>query len=116
MYSLEIMGPTMLFIGERGFGFRFVDSFSMKLWKLRAKDSIWSEFMYRKYIRYNHPMLVRSQVGSPTWKRLLHIRERAKEYIFWILGDGMLDFWRDKWAAEKSLQDLLGVVVHLPSL
>ena len=88
-------------LGFRSFN-DIVDAFSMKLWwKLRCNDSIWALFMSRKYIRHAHPMDSFSRVGSPTWGRLLQIRHKAEEHIFWQFGQGMVDFWRDKWVTNE---------------
>lgn len=95
-------------VEEGGLGFRSLtdvaDSFAMKLWwKLRLNESIWASYMHLKYIKSYHPMEVQRTVGSSTWTRLLRIRVRAEEHIFWQLGKGMVDFWRDKWATEEPL-------------
>ena len=49
-----------------------------------------------------------SRVGSPTWRRLLQIRHKAEEHIFWQFGQGMVDFWRDKWVTNESLYLVCG--------
>lgn len=31
----------------------------------------------------------------PIWKRIYVVREKAKQYIFWSIGNGNILFWHD---------------------
>nr|XP_027124187.1 uncharacterized protein LOC113740870 [Coffea arabica] len=97
---------------EGGLGFcSFEDrmrAFSCKLWwKLRRKDSAWAEFMHCKYVKGVHPAIARVDRPPASWRRLLEIREFAEKRIRWCLGEGLVDFWQDRWCTEVPLAQLL---------
>lgn len=81
-------------------------AFSFKLWwHLRKQDSVWADFVFSKYIGEQH--LMAANLGNPTWKRLLGIRELAEKGIRWSLGSGLVDLWRDTWCGEALLSQLV---------
>lgn len=93
---------------EGGLGVRdlqhMVDVFSVKLWWwLRQKNSIWAEFMSAKYIKERHPASVEVLRGSPTWRRLVAVRDLAEENLAWCIGEGLVDFWHDRWVGDIPL-------------
>ncbi|XP_027158364.1 uncharacterized protein LOC113759985 [Coffea eugenioides] len=97
---------------EGGLGVRsledMVKAFSHKLWwRLRQRGSLWSDFMYSKYIGDQHPLQVAVTRPTGTWKRLLGIREVAEAQISWSLGPGMVDFWLDTWCELGPLTALV---------
>ncbi|XP_027171434.1 uncharacterized protein LOC113771000 [Coffea eugenioides] len=101
-------------VAEGGLGCRSLDdvvkAFSCKLWwKLRKKDTAWAEFMHYKYIKGSHPALVRVVRPPALWRRLEGIREFAEGRIRWCLGEGLVDFWHDRWCTEEPLASLLDV-------
>lgn len=82
-YSGKLCFPTE----ECGLGFRSSDdmmtAFSCKLWwRLRKNKSVWSEFVFSKYIKELHPSNVHSDRPSWNWRRLLDIRDLVEENIF----------------------------------
>lgn len=66
--------------------------------------------MSQKYLKGEHPTQVHRRIGSSTWKSLLDIRDQAEPNIFWQVGNGFIDFWRDKWVSDEPLQDLCELV------
>ncbi|XP_027169914.1 uncharacterized protein LOC113769603 [Coffea eugenioides] len=99
-------------VEEGGLGFRsFEDvakAFSCKLWwKLREQASIWAEFMHIKYVRGGHPLLVSVDRPSPVWRRLVEVRDLAEGNIRWCLGEGLIDFWQDRWCTDVPLASLV---------
>nr|XP_027077000.1 uncharacterized protein LOC113700749 [Coffea arabica] len=99
-------------VEEGGLGFRsFEDitkAFSCKLWwKLRERASIWAEFMHVKYVRGGHPLLVSVDRPSPVWRRLVEVRGFAEGNIRWCLGEGLVDFWQDRWCTDVPLASLV---------
>lgn len=35
--------------------------------------------------------------SSSTWKRMLQVRHLAKPHIRWVIGEGNIDVYKDKW-------------------
>ncbi|XP_073138489.1 uncharacterized protein [Henckelia pumila] len=79
---------------EGGFGIRrlkdSVTAFSIKLWvQFRSVDSLWSRFLMMRYCKSATPDAVRPMQNiSPTWRRMMKIRDRAEQGIGWRIGDG----------------------------
>ncbi|XP_071902708.1 uncharacterized protein [Coffea arabica] len=99
-------------LGETGLGFRSFDAmvhaFSCKLcWYLRENKTIWPTFMHSKYIKGNHPHLVAVDRPSPVWRRLVQVRDLAERNIQWSLGEGLVDFWHDRWCTDVPLAILV---------
>nr|XP_027099048.1 uncharacterized protein LOC113718336 [Coffea arabica] len=76
-------------------------------WKLRERASIWAEFMHVKYVRGGHPLLVSVDRPSPFWRRLVEVRGFAEGNIRWCLGEGLVDFWQDRWCTDVPLASLV---------
>ncbi|XP_027090403.2 uncharacterized protein [Coffea arabica] len=99
-------------VGEAGLGFCsfevVVDVFSCKLWwYLRENKTIWATYMHSKYIKSNHPSLVAVDCPSAIWHRLAKIRDLAEGNIRWSLGEGLVDFWHDRWCTDVPLAALV---------
>lgn len=72
-----------------------VKTFSCKLWwRLHQHDSIWSEFMFSKYLKVRHPLVAQTYHPIGTWK-LLGIRDMADAQIRYSLEASMVDYWLD---------------------
>ena len=41
--------------------------------------------------------------SSAVWRRLVSIREVAEPNIRWCLGEGLVDFWYDRWLQDDPL-------------
>ena len=85
---------------ERGLGFRSLEdigtAFSSKLWwRMRQRGSIWSDFIFSKYIGDQHPLQVELTRPTGAWKRLIGVRVMADAHITRSLGPGMMNFWLD---------------------
>nr|XP_027101056.1 uncharacterized protein LOC113720378 [Coffea arabica] len=97
---------------EGGLGFRsFKDmarAFAAKLWwRFRSGDSIWAEFMHAKYSNGCHPLAASSVRPSHTWRRLEAIRSLVEPNIRWCVGEGLVDFWKDRWALNEPLEEVV---------
>lgn len=91
---------------EGGLGIRAlsesIQAHSLKLWwRFRTQHSLWSSFLKARYCSSLHPLQVSSR-GSHVWQRLIHARDIAEPYIFWILGRGDCSIWYDKWVLGPS--------------
>nr|XP_027103148.1 uncharacterized protein LOC113724443 [Coffea arabica] len=101
-------------VQEGGLGVRsFRDSaraFACKSWwQLRKNDSLWADFMHKKYIKGTHPSIAAVDRPPASWRRLLAVREFAESQIRWCLGKGFVDFWYDAWCGDLPLALELGV-------
>nr|XP_027127722.1 uncharacterized protein LOC113743823 [Coffea arabica] len=76
-------------------------------WVAWDKASIWAMFMHVKYVRGGHPLLVSPDRPSPVWRRLLEVRDLTKGNIRWCLGEGLVDFWQDRWCSDVPLASLV---------
>ncbi|XP_020591767.1 uncharacterized protein LOC110032464, partial [Phalaenopsis equestris] len=66
---------------------------------LLKNESLWANFMHGKYCCFSHPAFITWRLGnSIMWKRLLLVRDWAKNFIFWDVGSGNLSFWHDCWS------------------
>ncbi|XP_071900993.1 uncharacterized protein [Coffea arabica] len=78
-------------VGEIGLGFRsfdaVVNTFSCKLW--------WYPYL----VVVDHP--------SPVWRRLVQVRDLAEGNIRWSLGEGLVNFWHDRWCTDVPLATLV---------
>ncbi|XP_071939796.1 uncharacterized protein [Coffea arabica] len=97
---------------EGGLGFRsFKDmarAFAAKLWwRFRLGDSIWAAFMQAKYIKGIHPLEVSAMRATATWRRLEVIGPVVEPNIRWSLGEGLVDFWKDRWVFHEPLQHVV---------
>ncbi|XP_071914053.1 uncharacterized protein [Coffea arabica] len=102
---------------EGGLGFRsFRDmsrAFAAKLWwRFRSGDSIWAEFMHAKYSSGCHPLEASSGRPSRTWRRLEAIRGVVEPKIRWCIGEGLVDFWKDRWALDNPLEEVVVGAEH----
>nr|XP_027120329.1 uncharacterized protein LOC113737276 [Coffea arabica] len=100
-------------IDEGGLGFRsFNDmarAFAVKLWwRFRLGESIWAKFMHAKYIKGVHPSEALVERATDTWKRLVAVRQMAEQNIRWCLGEGLVDFWKDRWVFNEPLESVVG--------
>ncbi|XP_071920627.1 uncharacterized protein [Coffea arabica] len=97
---------------EGGLEFRsFKDmarAFSAKLWwRFRLGDSIWATFMQAKYVKGSHPSEVSAMRATATWRRLEAIGPVVEPHIRWSLGEGLVDFWKDRWVFHEPLQQVV---------
>nr|XP_027103123.1 uncharacterized protein LOC113724413 [Coffea arabica] len=99
-------------IDEGGLGFRsFKDmarAFAVKLWwRFRLGESVWAKFMHVKYIKGVHPAEASVEQATGTWRRLVAIRHMAEQNIRWSLGEGLVDFWKDRWVFHEPLETVV---------
>nr|XP_027067839.1 uncharacterized protein LOC113693511 [Coffea arabica] len=99
-------------IDEGGLGFRsFKDmarAFAAKLWwHFRLGESIWAKFMHAKYIKGVHPSEASVEQATGTWRRLVAVRQMAEQNIRWCLGEGLVDFWKDRWVFHEPLESVV---------
>nr|XP_027088507.1 uncharacterized protein LOC113709854 [Coffea arabica] len=99
-------------VDEGGLGFRsFRDmarAFSAKLWwRFRLGTSVWAEFMHAKYVNGCHPADAAPVRPSAIWRRLQTISPMVEPSIRWCLGDGLVDFWKDRWVLHEPLESVV---------
>lgn len=44
---------------------------------------------------------------SSTWSRIIKSREEVASQILWILGEGNVKFWKDRWLKDGRLIDFI---------
>ncbi|XP_042023111.1 uncharacterized protein LOC121770446 [Salvia splendens] len=104
----QICLPT----SEGGLGIRktkeVLRAFSIKLWwRFREQNSLWARYMKATYCHKNSPLAASpSGRNSPTWKRLMKVRNQANPNIRWVIGQGDAYFWDDIWLGEYPLREL----------
>ncbi|KAG5585744.1 hypothetical protein H5410_046178 [Solanum commersonii] len=88
---------------EGGLGFRSMFDVSKtmheKLWlNLRTKDTMWSNFMWKKYCKKQISALVQWKGRSQIWKYMLENRGVLEQYMWWEPREGISTIWYDKWS------------------
>nr|XP_027118574.1 uncharacterized protein LOC113735787 [Coffea arabica] len=58
-------------------------------------------------------MLFRVDRPPASWRRLMGVRDFAEGRIRWCLGEGLIDFWWDRWCTELPLAQILDMP-HAP--
>lgn len=66
--------------------------------------------MIAKYCSQSHLAVVVQPWGLPVWRRLLQVRELAKDSIRWKVGKGLIDFWYDVWIGDRPLIEFSRVI------
>ena len=85
-----------------------VTSFAYKLWwHLLQGKSFLSEFMFKKYVGVQHPVVVSTERPSGTWWQLLKVSHLVKSQMRWCVGQGGVDFWYDRWCSNELLYSKL---------
>ncbi|XP_073153634.1 uncharacterized protein [Henckelia pumila] len=63
-----------------------------------------------RYCRNESPAHVPlKQEISPTWRRMLKVRDRAESFIGWKIGKGDVSFWFDSWTPNGPLASLVPI-------
>nr|XP_027082211.1 uncharacterized protein LOC113704511 [Coffea arabica] len=81
-------------------------------WYLRENKTIWVTFVHIKYIKGNHTRLVAVDRPSAVWCRLVKVKDLAEGDIRWSLGEGLIDFWHDRWCTDVPLATLVPGLAH----
>ncbi|KAG6513034.1 hypothetical protein ZIOFF_031180 [Zingiber officinale] len=93
---------------EGGLGIRRLSevgvALSMKLWfRFREQCTQWARFLRRSYCGTVDPgMVTLRSNASPSWRRMIQTRAVAERQIGWIIGQGHLSFWHDRWQLEPG--------------
>lgn len=72
--------------------------------------------MHHKYVKGFHLLVVCVDHPPVSWRCLAEIQKFAESRICWCLGDGLVDFWYDRWCTDTSLGEIAwsdGGPVHL---
>ncbi|XP_073153656.1 uncharacterized protein [Henckelia pumila] len=105
-------------VSEGGLGIRrlkdSMTAFSIKLWfRFRSVESQWGSFLVKRYCKFDPPAAVRlMQNISPTWRRMMNIRNKAEQEIGWRIGDGQISFWFDSWFPDGIISSLAPIQGH----
>ncbi|KAG6526874.1 hypothetical protein ZIOFF_008961 [Zingiber officinale] len=96
---------------EGGLGIRRLSevgvALSMKLWfRFREQCTQWARFLRRSYCGTVDPgMVTLRSNASPSWRRMIQTRAVAERQIGWIIGQGHLSFWHDRWMERGPLSE-----------
>ncbi|KAG6466890.1 hypothetical protein ZIOFF_075312 [Zingiber officinale] len=96
---------------EGGLGVRRLSevgaALSMKLWfRFREQCTQWARFLRRSYCGTVDPGVVTLRSNaSPSWRRMIQTRAVAEGQIGWIIGQGHLSFWHDRWMERGPLSE-----------
>ncbi|KAG6467116.1 hypothetical protein ZIOFF_075057 [Zingiber officinale] len=96
---------------EGGLGIRRLSevgaALSMKLWfRFREQCTQWARFLRRSYCGTVDPGVVTLRSNaSPSWRRMIQTRAVAERQIGWIIGQGHLSFWHDRWMERGPLSE-----------
>ncbi|XP_060183174.1 uncharacterized protein LOC132613143 [Lycium barbarum] len=75
-----------------------------KWWRLRTKQSLWADFMKKKYFSNKHIVQKKWIPGnSQGWKNLVWARNHAEKHIKWNINAGICNFWWDTWTKHDPL-------------
>ena len=73
--------------------------------------------MLAKYAKNKHVLDCQKPSSySSTWNRMLKSRDIAENYIYWIVGVGKINFWKDWWLPQGRLINLVTPPSGLESL
>ncbi|KAG6538552.1 hypothetical protein ZIOFF_003676 [Zingiber officinale] len=96
---------------EGGLGIRRLSevgaALAMKLWfRFREQSTQWARFLRRSYCGAVDPGVVTLRSNaSPSWRRMIQTRAVAERQIGWIIGQGHLSFWHDRWMERGPLSE-----------
>jgi len=93
---------------EGGVGFRSIHDVAKTLfcklwWNFRTSTSLWSSFMWSKYCKKFHPLMVKSIGASHAWKKMIQVRDEIEHDIWWQIKAGEVSFWFDNWTKLGAL-------------
>ncbi|WMV18188.1 hypothetical protein MTR67_011573 [Solanum verrucosum] len=94
---------------EGGLGFRSLHDVNKALfaklwWNFRVSTtSLWAKFMWNKYCKKLHPVVVTSLGASQVWKKMIIVREEVEHDIWWQIKAGNSSFWFDNWTRQGAL-------------
>ncbi|KAG5591558.1 hypothetical protein H5410_042072 [Solanum commersonii] len=94
---------------EGGLGLRSLYDINRALvaklwWNFRvATNSLWVEYMWTKYCKKLHPVIVTNRGASHIWKCMMKMREEVEHDIWWQVKAGNSNFWFDNWTKLGAL-------------
>ncbi|KAH0651617.1 hypothetical protein KY285_031747 [Solanum tuberosum] len=94
---------------EGGIEFRQIQDINKALfaklwWNFRVSiNSLWAEYMWNKYCKKMHPLIVNSSGASQVWKKMIKITEEVEHDIWWQIKSGNSSFWFDNWTRQGAL-------------
>ncbi|KAG6658021.1 hypothetical protein CIPAW_04G130600 [Carya illinoinensis] len=88
------------------------ESLFMKFgWKLISGNSMWSEFFQKKYLRREHVYkAMQMKKGSQFWKGIMEIMPKIIQNSKWLIGNGNINFWMNRWIGSEPLQEVCPVI------
>ena len=63
--------------------------------------------MHEKYIKGLHPVSTSFPCPTVSWRHLEEMQHLAEQNIRWSLGEGLVNFWRDRWLFDEPLCSIL---------
>lgn len=81
---------------------RCTSSFFVKLWwNFRIQNTLWTNFIWIKYIKRHRPQVVEWRGDSQTWKYMLLARDYFDQGIWWEPKCGYEIIWLDNWTKKE---------------
>ncbi|KAG5630392.1 hypothetical protein H5410_002109 [Solanum commersonii] len=68
---------------EQGLSFRLYRICQKLWWISRVSISLWSAYMWNKYCKKLHPILVQGRGASHKWRKMIMVREEVEHQIWW---------------------------------
>lgn len=81
------------------------------IWRILSAKSLWSQWVHKTLLNKNNFWEVndKSQMGSWMWKKILKLRDKARDFYKVEIGDGKTtSFWNDPWSELGVMSKLLG--------
>ncbi|WMV24639.1 hypothetical protein MTR67_018024 [Solanum verrucosum] len=94
---------------EGGIGFRSLHDINKALfaklwWNFTVStNSLWAGYLWNKYCKKLHPIMVNSTGASHIWRKMVTIREKVEHDIWWQIKAGNSSFWFDNWTRKGAL-------------
>ncbi|WMV42054.1 hypothetical protein MTR67_035439 [Solanum verrucosum] len=98
---------------EGGVAFRRIHdicaAFTVKQWwNLRARESLWGDFILAKYCQRIHPVKKKWYSGnSQSWNAMCKVKVTVDKHIIWKIGRGEVSMWYDNWSGIGALWTFL---------
>ena len=66
---------------------------------------------YRKHLQNDSQLC-----GSSMWKKMMKVKSVAEHNTAWIIGQGNINFWKEKWLDEGIIADIISPPTQLAAL
>lgn len=78
--------------------------FAKLWWKFKVSNSsLWANYLWNKYCKKIHPIIVSNSETSQTWRKMIQVREEVKHDIWWKIKASNCNFCFDNWTEIGTL-------------